>query len=372
MQDNSSLSNKTPNSPAIPIFDYFFSLEFLDIISTKPFSSKSYDLSKRSQRTLYFREKFGDQIDYIKNRLEETNIVLYFLAPKFAGKGMYSGMLQEALGSEFFHHISIGDLVRDFPQTYKKERQELTSFLKQDYRGPIPLEKAIENALNPDPTTTLPDSFMLSLLKYEIQKRPKKSLLIDGFPRTPDQVTYSILFRELIDYKNDVDMFVLINVPYAVLDARAKYRVVCPKCHNTRNIKLSITEEVEYDEKEDKFYLICDNPACDHVRMLPKPGDELGIAKYANRIKRETQLMEIGRQLHGIPKIELFNAIPVIHKDVVQDYELTPEYSFTYENGKVKVHTKPWAVKEHGQEYLSLLPAPVILQFLKQLYEILQ
>ena len=75
----------------------------------------------------------------------------------------------------------------------------------------------------------------------------KKALFIDGFPRDLDQVSYSLFFRDLIGYRADPDIFILIDVPNSVIDERIKYRVVCPKCHTPRNLKLLATKQVEYD-----------------------------------------------------------------------------------------------------------------------------
>lgn len=368
-----SAQNSTQSSAQNPPIQYYFDEKFIDYIKTEPFTQKEYDLSSRKERYEYFRQKAGDKIDFIKEKLYETDLVLYLLAPKFGGKGVYTGMLMEIFGHDKFHHLSVGDIVRAFPETYKNEKQQLLDFLKQDYRGEMPLDEAINLTLNPDPTKTLPDSFILSLLKYEIHKRPKKSLIIDGFPRTEDQVTYSLLFRQLINYKDDIDIFVLINVPYAVLDARAKYRVVCPKCHNSRNLRYLPTANVGYDEKTGEFYLMCDNPSCNNQRMGAKPGDELGIKKYEARIIRENNLMNLARSMHGVAHVELFNAVPVeIGDKYMQKYEFSAESTYKFENGKVVKNRGPWVVEENGKKYYSLEAAPAALQFIKQLYDLLQ
>ncbi len=371
-QNNQNKKQATQSSNQPPI-TYYFDEKYLEFIKTTPFTKQTYDLSSKKQRYEYFKQKAGKLIDDIKEALYKTNIVLYLLAPKFAGKGTYTHILSEILGYDKFHHLSVGDIVRDFPETYKQEKQQMLEFLRNDYRGEIPLAQAIELTINPDLTKTLPDSFILSVLKYEISKRPKKSLIIDGFPRTQDQITYTLLFRQLIEYKDDLDMFVLINVPYSVLDARAKYRVVCPKCHNSRNLRYLPTEHIGYDKETKEFYLMCDNPTCNNERMRTKPGDELGIEKYKNRIIKENNLMNIARNMHGVNKIELFNAVPTdIGDKYLQKYELSMEYSYTYESNQVKKHAKPWVITENGQKYYSLEAAPATLQIIKQLHKILE
>ena len=61
--------------------------------------------------------------------------------------------------------------------------------------------------------TLLPSELILAIAKKEISKRGTKALFVDGLPRDLDQVSYSLFFRDLIDYRQDPDVFVLIDVP---------------------------------------------------------------------------------------------------------------------------------------------------------------
>jgi hypothetical protein len=56
------------------------------------------------------------------------------------------------------------------------------------------------------------------------------------------------------------------------------------------------------------------------------------------------------------------------------DYEITPEYILKWntKKGRVEVSEKPWSVNDdNGVESNSLLAAPVVLTFIKQLTEVL-
>jgi len=215
----------------------------------------------------------------------------------------------------------------------------------------------------------------LALLKLHIEDLKGKTLFIDGLPREMDQVSYSLYFRDLIGYRDDPDMFILIDIPESVIDERIKYRVVCPECKNTRNIKLLVTSKIDFDERSGKYYLLCDSPRCSGGhRMLPKEGDNLGIGPIRGRLDKDEEILRKAFALHGIPKILLRNHVSLVEsKELFDDYEITPEYSFERRNGKIETVEKPWSIKDDsGVESVSLLSAPVVVALLKQLAEILQ
>lgn len=80
-------------------------------------------------------------------------------------------------------------------------------------------------------------------------------------------------------------------------------------------------------------------------------------------------------ELQGVPKILLRNSIPVSEAQAsVDDYEITPAYSYEWDeaNKKVIVKTDPWVVNDdNGIPSHSLLPAPVVLAFIKQMTAVL-
>ena len=215
----------------------------------------------------------------------------------------------------------------------------------------------------------------MALLKIHIEKLEGKSIFLDGLPRESDQVSYSLYFRDIINYRGDPDMFVIIDIPEAVINERIKYRVVCPKCQTSRNKKLLITSKIEYDTKSGEFYLVCDNPKCPGARMEAKEGDNLGIAPISERLQKDDEIMRNVFGLHGVPKILLRNHVPKVEaREYFDEYELTPEYSFIYdeEKKKVKVLEKPWTMKDdNGVDSNSLLAPPVVVSMIKQLFDVL-
>lgn len=348
------------------------------IFKTKiPDLEKSFNLADPDERREYFNLKAAEEIKKIKEFLQKNTFVAYLLGKKNSGKGTYAKLFTEALDSDKIIHVSIGDIVRSVHRslTDSNKKNGLMEFLKSNYRGFIPLEKAVETILSRDTKTLLPTELALALIKWEISRMEKKAIFIDGFPRDLDQVSYSLYFRDLIGYRDDPDFFVFIDVPEAVINERMKNRVVCPICQTPRSIKLLATKEIGFDKEKNEFYLICDNPSCKGARMVAKEGDELGIEAIRQRIEVDKKVMNLLLKLEGIPKIFLRNSVPVkLAKDYVDDYEITPEYSYKWnENSqKVEIIEKPWIINDDDTEpSYSLLAPPVTVSLIKQMVKAL-
>jgi len=333
---------------------------------------KEFDLQDPEQEKEYFQLKAGKEIERLREYLKENSFVAYLLGKKASGKGTYSKMFTKIVSPERVEHFSIGDMIRevDGELVDEEKRKNFIKFLEKNYRGPFSLKEIIKSLETRSTKKLLPTELILALVKREMAKKEKKALFIDGFPRNLDQIGFSLFFRDLIGYREDPDFFILIDVPKAVIDARIKWRRVCPKCQTPRNLKLLPTEKIGFDKEKNEFYLICDN--C-NVRMVEKEGDALGIEPIKERLKKEEELMKAAFKLYGIPKVLLRNAIPVERaKEYVDDYEITPEYYFEIENGKIVKKQKPWKfLDDQGRESFSLLPQPVVVSLIKQIVEIL-
>ena len=335
--------------------------------------NRKFNLSDPVERQEYFQAKVGKEIKVIKDYLQNNTFIAYLLGKKNSGKGTYTKLMAEIFGKNKIGHISVGDIVRDAyaDAQDKKKKQELVDYTKKNYRGYISFDEAFNALVNKSQDKLLPTEFILTLVKKEIDKMDRKTLFIDGFPRDLDQISYSLYFRDLINYRDDPDVFVAIDIPDAVIDERIKNRVVCPKCHTPRSLKLLTTKNVGYDKKKKEFYLMCDDPACHQERMVAKEGDNLGIETIRKRLELDGQLIKKVLSLHGIPKILLRNAIPVDKaEELVDSYEVTPEFSYEYDKKRDKVitHQKSWIVKDNqGVESISLMAPAVVVSFIRQL-----
>ena len=218
--------------------------------------NQKFDLTDAAQRKAYFELKAGNEIKRLRDYLQENSFIAYLLGKKNSGKGTYAKMLQEIVAPDKITHLSIGDLVRSLDGVVQDEqkRKDLENTLRKTYRGYISLEEIITALKTRSTQFLLPSELILALVKLHIAKMDKKAIFLDGFPRNLDQVSYSLFFRDLIGYRDDPDVFVLIDIPETVIDERIKYRVVCPKCQTSRNLELLPTKKVGYDEKLGKFF----------------------------------------------------------------------------------------------------------------------
>lgn len=343
------------------------------LFKTKSDVYKKFDLTDVSSRQEYFEYKAGKEIEKLRKFLKENTFIAYLLGKKSSGKGTYSKMFAEVVDKERIAHFSIGDMVRSFDEVVRDEskKKELVSFLENNYRGFMPLSDIIKSLESRSTKTLLPSELVLALAKNEIAKLGKKAIFIDGFPRDLDQVSYSLFFRDLIGYRDDPDVFILIDVPNSVIDERVKFRVICPLCQTSRSLKLLPTKKVEYDKNDKKFHLICDNSSCKGARMVIKEGDELGIEPIKERLNKDEMLIKEAFNLQGVPKVLLRNSVPVAKADeFVDDYEITPEFSYKYneKTGSVETLEKPWEVEDdEGVLSNSLMPPPVVVSLIKQM-----
>ncbi len=337
--------------------------------------TKKFNLTTLEGRRDYFEAKAGLEIRQIKEFLREQTFIAYFLGKKNAGKGTYTQLFIEIFGEEKIAHVSVGDVVRAAHMLLAGEDQGLRQHLEKNYRGDLPLEEAVRSLLGRSAKKLLPTELILALIKWEVDKYPGRSIFIDGFPRSLDQISYSLFFRELIGHRDDPDFFILIDVPMAVIDERLKSRVVCPKCHTPRSTKLAVTKEIGYDKKTGEFYLMCDNPKCHLERMVAKEGDELGIETIRARLEADEELIKKAFTLSGVPKVLLRNSIPAVEAETAVDsYEITPEYVLKYDekSDKVVVEEKPWIFRDdEGADSCSLLPAPATVSLIHQMADIL-
>ncbi len=347
------------------------------IFNTKvPGATGSFNLNDPEGRKKYFEAKAGDEIQKLKKYLEKNTFLAFLMGKKNSGKGTYSKLFMEAVGGVPVGHISVGDIVRDVHTAIEKGdgKSELFDFLKKHYRGFHSLEEIEVSITSRDTKSLVPSELIVALLEYEISKRPRQAVFIDGFPRALDQIGYSLMLKQVLGYREDPDFLVFISVPETVIDARIKARVICPICKTPRSLKLAPTAFIGQDEATGEFYLMCDDPSCNKARMVTKEGDELGIEPIRDRLELDDKIFRQLLNLKGLPQIKLRNSIPADRAwDYVEKYEVTPMYSYKKSaDGKIEVIEEPWLVPDDdGVESVSLLPAPVALGFIKQTAQVL-
>ncbi|KKQ48128.1 MAG: hypothetical protein US67_C0042G0001, partial [Candidatus Woesebacteria bacterium GW2011_GWD1_38_10] len=195
-------------------------LEF-PIIGTKVKGlNKKFDINSPDGRKVYFEAKVGDEIKKISKYLNKRTFIAYMLGKKGSGKGTYSKLLTEIFGEDKMATVSVGDLVRSIDDWDSFIKTDKYRKMKRYYRGYISFEEAVDALRGRSTSKLLPSEFILALLKAHIDEIPNKSVFIDGLPREMDQISYSLYFRDLIAYRDDPDIFVLIDIPESVIDAR--------------------------------------------------------------------------------------------------------------------------------------------------------
>jgi hypothetical protein len=107
--------------------------------------------------------------------------------------------------------------------------------------------------------------------------------------------------------------------------------------------------------------------------MVSKEGDNLGIEAIRDRLELDETLIRKVFSIHGVPKILLRNSIPAAEASkLIDDYEITPAYEYKLAGGRPEVTEKPYLVKDdEGIDSFSLLPPPVVVSLIKQLYQVL-
>jgi len=337
-------------------------------------TGKKYDIINPATRKLYFNEKVGEEIELLREYLKNNTFIVYMLGPKMAGKSSYTNLMKEIFGADTFGQVIVGDLVREADEDYRArgKESEVYKYTEQNYRGTLSIDQIFEDLLGRSNSNLRPTDFILMLVKRRIEQIGRKPIFIDGFPRNVDQVSYSLYFRDLINYRDDPDIFVLINIPLTIIDMRIRERKVCPKCKASWNLWLGPTSIIEYDSKRKKIIMKCDNPECEPIEMVSKEGDEKGIELIANRVIADVKMIDFVRKMHGIRKVELFNALK---KDGIEKYYDPYEFSQMFQHkvvdGKVVSTKKPFVFSEDGKEYISLPQPPVTVQMIRGLVKAL-
>lgn len=340
-------------------------------------TGQKFNLEDPKDRKKYFEFKAGKEIKALKNYLKKNTFVAFMMGKKNSGKGTYTKLFAEAVGPEHVRHISVGDVVRAAHEelTTAKGKKTLTAWLRENYRGMMPLDEALHALEGRSTKTLVPTELILALVERAIDTKGKrKAVFIDGFPRGLDQISYALYFRAIMGYRDDPDFFIFIDVPTSIIAARMDGRVICPLCKTPRHPKLLRTREVGYDTRTKEFYLRCDTPSCVGARLITKEGDALGMEAIKDRLATDEEIMRQLLALQGVPKVYIRNSIPVSEAKFAADtYELTPGYEYSLDDkGKVVVKELPWIVKDdEGVDSHSLLPAAPVLAMIKQIHRIL-
>ncbi len=349
------------------------------VVKTKiPGLDKTFDLATPQGRRLYFDAKAGQEIKKIQNYLSSNRFAGLLIGKKNSGKGTYTKMFMEAVGPDLVTHVSVGDLVREVHANWKKYKADgKEKLLKKNYQGKVSFEQAIETLFNRSTKTLVSTELIMALLKTHLDSlETKNAIFLDGLPRDLDQISHTQKIRGWFGLKDNPDLFVLVDVPEAVMDTRMKGRVVCPVCQVPRHPNLLLTTYLDRDPNTGEIFLLCDNPNCHQARMHIKDGDSLGVEAIRDRLNREEEIMEKILALEKSDNILLSASVPVyLAKETVDDYEIHDIYDYHWDNAnkKIKPLGKHWRFKDDlGRDSYTLFPPPVTVYFIKEMVRILK
>lgn len=322
----------------------------------------------------FFNKRTPHNLEKLKKHLAEKNFVLFFLAKKVAGKGTYAKILRD-ITDEKIVHISVGDLVREAEKMAKTSggEKKLIKDLRKFYKGSDSLERVISEFVHQaESTNLLPAEAVMALIEKKISEYSDKSIIIDGFPRSKEQVALATQMQKDFEKSGKPSVFVEINCPEEVLLRRNIDRRVCPICQTPKNIKLLLTKEIDYDEKTGEFHLVCERPECQRAHYIQKQGDKDGIEKVkANQKKVQEMIDKIKKETPHLHLV-VHNSIPLDEAHKHQPTDFTEEADLVWDPQKKEVirNFRPMIVKDdEGRDAHSRWPEPVVVDLVDRLAE---
>ena len=132
---------------------------------------------------------------------------IVFFGPPGCGKGTYASRIGDKLG---IAHISTGDMFRAEVSAGTKLGKLAEKYMKT---GGL-----------------VPDNVTIDMLKERIKKSDcKKGFILDGFPRTLEQM-------KALEKITKIDLVVNFNLAEEILVEKALARRICEKCGNIYNV----------------------------------------------------------------------------------------------------------------------------------------
>lgn len=331
--------------------------------------------TQKERREEFFQKRVGKKLKSLRDYLGKKEFVAFFLAKKQAGKGTYSKILTELMGDRIVH-VAVGDLVRDAEKKVKnkKDRTKFVKNLIKFYKGKETLDKICEEFVNQSKSTKLlPTEMVMALVEQAVSNLKGKAVIIDGFPRSVAQVAMATKMQEDFEVRGLPSLFVEVNCPEEVLQARNVHRRICPICQEPKNIKLLLTDKIEYDEKNNEFHLICNRPECKGAKMASKQWADAGMKKLKHLQLEMDEILKEVREKKPHAHIVIHNSIPVNEaKESHNMTDFTEEAELSWDPTRKEVIKKfmPMIIKDdQGRDAYSRWPEPVVVELIDKLTE---
>ncbi|MCA9390589.1 AAA family ATPase [candidate division WWE3 bacterium] len=308
-------------------------------------------------------------------KLKDKPLLLFFIGQKASGKGTRSKLLQKAF-PDHFEQISAGDLARELQQRLSEEDiEKVADELAEHFPENISREE-IHEMLEPfvelEGSRLKATEVILALIKKALADTPEKSIILDGFPRSPEQVENALELIDHFEQEGYYPLFVNVDTPYEVRDARMRHRRVCPICQNSKNITLWPSTKFDYDPDSGEVFMLCDEENCELVRMVAKDYDDQGAEAMKDRDQITQDLVDHLHEHHPEYTVSIKNAIPEENVDQYEPHDLTEVTNLEWdpEKKEVVVSTEPWVLEdEEGKKYYSGNPETWVVDFIKELHK---
>lgn len=320
-------------------------------------------------------DRTTEERNYLDRRLKQNPLLLFVIGQKASGKGTRTKLLQKALPGHF-EHVAVGDLARELQKRLQDEgvekiAEELVDHLPSNL-SPEQINDLLEPFIELEGSKLKSTEVILSLVKKALSEMPEKSIILDGFPRSPEQIEHALNLIDHFEQEGYNPLFVDIETPYEVRDMRMKGRRVCPECANSKNLLLWPSDLAEYDPETNEVYMLCDNDGCERVRLVEKDYDAEGAEAMAERDQITQNMVDHLKEHHGHRTVSISNAIPVHQAHQYEPHDITEVTRFAWDPEKQEVTKKnePWVIKDtEGNDAYSGYPETWVVDFLKELHQ---
>jgi len=316
-------------------------------------------------------ERTKEERAFLEEELKKHPLLLFLISKKGAGKSTRIKILQKALPGHF-EVVPAGNLARGLQADLQtKSIVEIAQGLKPHMDEAYSIEDIYEQLvpfIELEGTRLKSTDIMFALVKQELSKHHGKSIILDGFPRSPEQIHHAKQLITEFEAKNYHPLFVDIEIPTEVQDMRMRHRRICPECGDSKNIMLWPTEKFGYDPESEEYFMYCDEESCQMVRMVEKPYDSAGAEQMAERDRIVQDLIDELKQEFPHLAHTISNAIEVERAHEYQEHDLTETTKLSREGDTVVKSTEPLIVTDdRGNKAYSGNPEPWVLDFFKLL-----
>ncbi|MCA9398095.1 nucleoside monophosphate kinase, partial [candidate division WWE3 bacterium] len=273
-----------------------------------------------------------------------------------------------------FEQIAAGDLARELQERLSEDGiEKVADELAEHFPENITREE-IHEMLEPfielEGSKLKSTEVILAMIKKALADAPEKSIILDGFPRSPEQVQHALELIDHFEQQGYQPVFVNVDTPYEVRDTRMRHRRVCPICQNSKNLKLWPSTKHEYDPEADEVFMVCDEEGCELVRMVEKDYDAQGADAMKERDQITQDLVDHLHEHHPEYTVSIKNAIPTERAGEYEPHDLTEITNLDWDPDKqeVVVTTEPWILQdEEGNDYYSGNPETWVVDLIKEL-----